>query len=112
MRAALPVDNEGRIFPHFGRAPRLAVATLEDGRVTGWDLLDVDWGRSHDLVPRGEHHRRVFETLREQDVQVVLAGEMGEGMLRSLGAVGIQVVLGVSGDARGAAEAYAATQAR
>ncbi|MDI3297977.1 MAG: NifB/NifX family molybdenum-iron cluster-binding protein [Bacillota bacterium] len=112
MRVALPVDADGQIFPHFGRAPRLAVATLEEGKVRDWQVLDVDWGSSHDLVPRGEHHRRVFQTLREQGVDLVLAGEMGEGMVRSLSGVGVEVVLGVAGDARSAAESYAAGAAR
>lgn len=108
MRIALPVDADGQVFPHFGRAPRLAVATLEDGQVRDWQVLEVDWGASHDREPHGEHHRRVFEDLRGQGVEVVLAGGMGEGMVRSLSGAGVQVVLGVSGDARSAAETYAA----
>ena len=49
----------------------------------------------------------VASTLARAGVTHMVAGNMGEGAVRVLGAQGIVVVRGASGDARAAAEAYA-----
>ena len=91
----------------WGRAQRVAVATVEDGVVTGWQEHDVRWDLAHDEGTEGSHHARVVRFLREQGVQVVVTGHMGPPMARMLSTMGIRAVTDVAGDAREVAAAAA-----
>lgn len=92
----------------WGRARRVALATVADGVVTGWDEHDVRWDLAHDEGSEGSHHARVVRFLREHGVQVVATGHMGPPMARMLGTMGIRAVVDAAGDPREAAVAAAA----
>ncbi len=91
----------------WGRAQRIAVATVEDGAVTGWAEHDVRWDLAHDEGTEGSHHARVVTFLRENGVQVVATGHMGPPMARMLGTMGIRTVVDASGDPHAVALAAA-----
>lgn len=99
MIIAIPVDAEGQVAHGWGRAPRVAVATAADGAITDWQVHDVGWDVAHDEGTEGSHHARIARFLRDQHVETVVAGHMGDGMLRMLASMGVPVVLGAEGDA-------------
>ena len=91
----------------WGRAQRIAIATVEDGAVTSWAEHDVRWDLAHDEGTEGSHHARVVRFLRDNGVQVVATGHMGPPMARMLGTMGIQAVVDAAGDPRAVAVAVA-----
>ena len=103
----IPVDPSGSVDPRWGRAARVAVADVHDGRVGSWEEFDVGWDRLHDATGEGSHHARVARFLRAHGVELVLAHHMGEPMRDMLEQMGIGVVLGASGNAGLAAAAHA-----
>jgi predicted Fe-Mo cluster-binding NifX family protein len=100
MVICLAVVEDGCIDPRWGRAQRVAIATAENGVITGWEEFDVSWETLHDTGPEGAHHARVARFLREHQADTVLAHHMGEGMARMLQKMGVTVCLGIVGDAR------------
>jgi hypothetical protein len=59
MRVCVPITAEGQVDPRWGRADRVAVASVVDGQIAGWQEFTVGWGQLHDegseddLVLRG-----------------------------------------------------------
>lgn len=107
MIIAIPVDSADQVAHGWGRAPRIALATVTDGAITRWDVQDVGWDVAHDEGTEGSHHARVVRFLRENAVELVVAEHMGDGMVRTLGSMHLPVVLGAAGDARGSVLAAA-----
>ena len=102
MKICIPVTLDGLVDPRWGRAQRVAVATVGGERLDGWEEFDVGWGTLHDAGPEGTHHARIARFLQEQGVQLVIAEHMGPGMTQMLAKMGIAVRLGASGPARDA----------
>ncbi len=100
MTICLPVTPDGRVDGHWGRAARVAVAHVDGGMITGWEEHDVRWDELHDVGTAGGHHGRIARFLIEQGATMVIAGGMGPPMFQMLGRMGIEVRLGVAGDAR------------
>ncbi|MGB7979271.1 MAG: NifB/NifX family molybdenum-iron cluster-binding protein [Candidatus Nanopelagicales bacterium] len=108
MIVAVAVEPTGMVGHSWGKAETVAVATVESGAVTGWQEFAVGWDVSHDAGSHGGHHARVVTLLREHAVQAVVVDHVGDGMRRMLGAMGLALHEGVTGDARLAAVAAAA----
>ncbi len=102
MIVCIPVTNDGLTGNGWGRARRLAFATVSDGEITGWQELEVGWDASHDEGTEGSHHARVARVLVSHHVDVVVAGHIGPGMVRMLDTMKIRTSLGAHGDARAA----------
>ncbi len=100
MKICTTLGPDGTVGGGLGRAPRVAVASLDDGRITSWEERDVAWDELHGQGGEGAHHARIVRFLREHDVEVVVAAGIGPGMLRTLGSMGVRAVTGASGDAR------------
>lgn len=98
----VPVTADGQVAAGWGRAPAVAVATVSGGAIDGWRVHDVRWDEAHDAGTEGSHHARIARFLREQEVQRVVAGHMGEPMVRMLGSMRVAVTLEAAGDARAA----------
>lgn len=107
MIACVAIRPDGTIDARWGRAERLAVAETSDGVIHHWEEFPLDWGALHDQGSDRRHHARIARFLREQNVQLVLAEHMGEGMLQMLETMGIAVRLDASGEARTAVAAAA-----
>lgn len=110
VRVAVPVNPDGTVGARLGQASSIAVTEVNPARdrVCGWAVHQVDWDQSYARGPHATHHARVLRFLREQAVELVVAGgRVGIPMARSLQADGIDLVLGASGDARAAARAAA-----
>ena len=99
----MPVEPDGTIADGWGRARRVALARVADGQLEEWTVVDVGWDVAHDEGSEGSHHARVARFVRDNGVTVVMARHMGAPMQTMLGKLGIDVRLGVDGDARAAA---------
>ncbi|CAM3568418.1 hypothetical protein TR75_02360 [Hydrogenibacillus schlegelii] len=55
MKMALAVLPNGRINPHFGRAKRLAIATVEGLEIVGWEEVESPFHHLHPGHPPGPH---------------------------------------------------------
>jgi predicted Fe-Mo cluster-binding NifX family protein len=102
MIVCIPVDGGGTVDPRWGRAARVALASVEDGAIVGWEELDVGWDALHDAGSEAGHHARVARFLRDHHVDVVVADHMGGGMRRMLDTMRVSVHLGAGGHARDA----------
>ncbi len=105
MIVCVPVTPDGQVDSSWGRAPRVAVAKVEGGRIAAWDEHAVAWDALHDVGTEGGHHARVATFLQDNGVEVVVAGHMGPPMVQMLAKMRILARLGVHGDARSAVEA-------
>lgn len=102
MIVCVPVTPAGEIDPRWGRAARVAVTDLQDGVFASWEEIEVGWDVLHDTGSEGGHHARVARFLQEQGTNIVVAHHMGDPMLQMLAAMGVEVRLGASGNARSA----------
>jgi predicted Fe-Mo cluster-binding NifX family protein len=98
LAIALSFDNTAG--QGWGRAPRVAIACVEGGRIEAWEVHHVRWDVLHDEGPEGQHHARIAGFLKEHGVERVIAGHMGPPMVQMLARMNIAVRLGVDGDAR------------
>ncbi|HLZ48897.1 MAG TPA: NifB/NifX family molybdenum-iron cluster-binding protein [Candidatus Limnocylindria bacterium] len=88
--------------PRWGRAARVALATVAGDTIQQWQEIDVHWEELHDAGGEGQHHARVARFLQENGVQAVVAAHMGAPMEQMLRKMGIALHLGASGIARDA----------
>lgn len=96
----IPVDETGQVEPRWGRAPRVALATIENHQITNWEEFDVHWDTLHDQDGEGRHHARIAKFLMDHHVSDVAASHMGPGMSRMLESMRLHTYLGVEGNAR------------
>jgi predicted DNA-binding protein (UPF0251 family)/predicted Fe-Mo cluster-binding NifX family protein len=89
---------QGNVNAHFGSTQAFLVAEATDGKVDKTTLYQVQ-GMQH-------NHAGIAGFLREQGVQVILAGGMGAPMQAALKAQGFDLYCGVSGPAVEAVEAF------
>jgi predicted Fe-Mo cluster-binding NifX family protein len=101
-RVLVTIRPDGTVAPGLGRAPLVAVATVTDGTLVDWQEHAVGWDTLHDEGTEGAHHARIAKFLREHEVDVVVTGRAGAGMVRMLGTMGVRLVMDVEGDARSA----------
>jgi predicted Fe-Mo cluster-binding NifX family protein len=109
MKIAAVTDDGFKISPHFGRASKYVVMTVEGDLISKREVRDKVGHREfqqeephrheHQDDPRGrgfgrhsaEKHQRMFESIK--DCQVVLARGMGQGAYRGLQEMGIRPIL-------------------
>jgi predicted Fe-Mo cluster-binding NifX family protein len=98
--ACVPVTVEGALGSSWGRAERVAVATVNENGIEDWQEFDVGWDSLHDAGTEGSHHARIARFLREHEVEAVASQHMGPGMEHMLGKMGLTVRLGETGGAK------------
>jgi predicted Fe-Mo cluster-binding NifX family protein len=110
MKKIAAVSDDGyTISPHFGRASKYVVMTVDGDLITKREVRDKVGHRDfqqegstrheHHDDPRGrgygrhsaEKHRRMFESIT--DCQVLLARGMGQGAYQGLQETGIRPIL-------------------
>lgn len=95
MKIAVTYDN-GQVFQHFGRTENFKIYTVEEGVVTGSEILNTN----------GTGHEALAGLLAEQDIALLICGGMGSGAQAALAEAGIVVFSGAEGDADAAVEAF------
>ena len=97
MKIAVPT-REGRVDDHFGHCDHYTIFTVEDNRVVATDTLPSPQGCGC--------KSNIASILRELGVEVMLAGNMGEGAKNVLEGQRIEVIRGCSGDVEELVKAY------
>ena len=88
MKIAIPT-REGRVDDHFGHCDHYTIFTIEEGEVVATQTLPAPQGCGCKSGIAG--------VLAEMGVEVMLAGNMGQGAKNVLERNGIRVVRGCSG---------------
>jgi predicted Fe-Mo cluster-binding NifX family protein len=93
----IAVASEGRnVSQHFGHCANFNVFDTENGMITG-----------SMTIKNGDHeHGCVPDFLTASGVRLVITGGIGGGAVSKLNGIGIDVIMGASGDAAQAVEAY------
>ncbi len=90
VKVAVPIEK-GRLAPHFGAADHFAIFEVDD---EGPRIM-----AQVTLTPPTHEKGAYPRFLRDQGVQVVLAGAMGARAVQMLESLGIEVRTGVPGEA-------------
>ena len=89
MKLAVPT-REGRVDDHFGHCDHYTIFTIEDKQVISHEVL---------ASPQGCGCKSgIAADLEKMGVEVMLAGNMGDGALNKLSAHNIRVIRGCRGD--------------
>ena len=99
MKIALP-SRQNLIDDHFGHCDYFTIFTVDKDKQ---EIVDQETIAS----PVGCGCKsNIAQTLSEMGVQIMLAGNMGEGAVRVLNNSGIEVLRGCSGDVKSVALAW------
>jgi predicted Fe-Mo cluster-binding NifX family protein len=94
-KIAVASDNE-RVAGHFGHCEGFMIFTTENNQVVSSETL-ANPGHRPGFLPN---------MLADQGVEVIISGGMGAGAIDIFSARGIEVIVGASGKAQAAVEAY------
>jgi len=87
MRIAISTDGT-QVSPHFGRCPAFTLVDVESGRLIGRQMIPNP-GHQPGFIPRFLH---------EKEVNVIVTGGMGARAQDIFQELGMETVLGVSGN--------------
>ena len=97
MKIAVCSEN-GEVFQHFGHTPEFLVCEVVDGKVVSSEIVSSG----------GAGHCALAGLLGENKIDLLICGGIGGGAMAALAEAGVEVVGGVSGDAKAAVESYLA----
>ncbi len=88
--------NGSSIWPHFGHCENFMIFDVEDNKIV-----------SSESIPNPGHKPGFLPNfLADRGANVIIAGGMGGGAVDIFNERGVEVVVGASGDAKAAVEAY------
>ncbi len=96
MRIAVTYEN-GEVFQHFGHSEHFKLYDVEDGKITGEQVIDTN----------GSGHGALAGFLQAAKADALICGGIGKGAQIALAEVGIKLYPGVQGSADEAAKALA-----
>lgn len=96
MRIAVTYEN-GEVFQHFGHTSQFKLYDVEDGTITGEQVVDTN----------GSGHGALAGFLQAAKVDALICGGIGMGAQMALADVGIKLYAGIQGSADEAARALA-----
>jgi predicted Fe-Mo cluster-binding NifX family protein len=89
MRIAVTFDRNGQVFQHFGHTEMFKIYDINDeNQVSSMSMLD----------PQGASCCALARFLKENNVDVLICGGIGENAIKNLTTLNIKVVNGVTGD--------------
>lgn len=97
MKIAVTYEN-GNVFPHFGHTEQFKVYDVEDGKVTGTQVVET----------KGSGHGALAGMLSGLEVDTLICGGIGAGAQIALAEAGIRLYGGVSGNTDEAVDALLA----
>lgn len=93
MKAATTFDN-GEIFQHFGQTKFFKIYEISGKKIV-----------SSSIISSGTYsHGTLAELLKQNDVNTLICGGIGEGAMNILKSNGITVFPGISGDSESAVQ--------
>jgi len=100
MKIALP-SNQNRVDEHFGHCEYFTVFTVNDNKqIVAEDKVNSAAGCGC--------KSNIVNTLSDMGVDLMLAGNMGQGAVNVLESFGIKVLRGCTGDVKAVAEDFLA----
>ncbi len=99
MKIAIPT-HEQHVDDHFGHCKVFTVFEVEENKITNRSEVPSTQGCGC--------KSNIIEVLKEQGVDVFLAGNIGQGAFNKIAQAGIQVLRGCSGPVNEVVEAYLA----
>jgi len=81
MKVAVSVNELGEVIPHLGKCKIFYIFTMEDGKIEFIESRITD----------GNHQNHIIEDIK--DCEVVISGQIGEGMIENLEKLGIKAVI-------------------
>lgn len=94
MRIAVTYEN-GTVFQHFGHTEQFKIYDVEDGRITGSQIINTN----------GKGHGALAGFLTDANVDTLICGGIGGGAQNALAQAGIRLYGGVTGGADDAVNA-------
>lgn len=88
MKIAVTYEN-GQVFPHFGHTAQFKVYQVDNGAVTGQEVISTN----------GSGHGALAGLLAGLGVDTLICGGIGAGAQAALAQAGVRLFGGVSGDA-------------
>ena len=88
MKIAVTYEN-GQVFQHFGHTEAFKIYTVEDGKITGSEIVDTN----------GSGHGALAGFLKEKGVDTLICGGIGGGARNALAEAGVNLYPGASGSA-------------
>ena len=98
----IPLSPTGTVDGRLGQASAVVLCQVDDGDITRWQEVTVDWAQDYGVDVPGVHHPRVIRFLQSHQVTAVVADQVCEVMQETLPKLGIAVRSGFSGDPRSA----------
>lgn len=95
-KIAITTEEGEVIFQHFGRCSRFTIYELAGNTLLSKKVLESN----------GAGHEELAVLLKENNIDVLICGGIGEGAINALTEYGIRVVSGMQGDIDVAAAAY------
>ena len=96
VKVAVPTDEDGNVFQHFGKTEKFTIYQIEDGiLVSKYEKVSTEGG-----------HDKLGGFLKSEGVNVVLCGGIGQGAMEVLFNAGIKVLPGTTGDINVAVSSY------
>lgn len=96
VKIAVTTDENNTVFQHFGKCEQFTIFDIEDNKLINTSILDSN----------GSGHSALGELLKENQVNVLLCGGIGQGALDILLEAKIAVYPGMQGDINVAAASY------
>ena len=94
-RIAVPTNN-GQVAQHFGRCPEYTICEIEDCNILSTEVIKNP-GHKPNFLPN---------YLNELNVDIVLAGGMGQKAFKLFQQNNIEVVTGATGEVKNSVKAY------
>ena len=89
MKIAVP-NNESMVNQHFGMSKSFAIVTVENNKITNVEEVSS--------VQLQHEHEGLAKMLKQNGVEIVMTGGIGQGAIDGLKMNGLQVIRGVSGE--------------
>ena len=97
MKIAATYDvSTNTIFQHFGKTQAFKLYTIEDGKVTKFEVIDNGGFGHHDLATY----------LKDLGVEILILGNRGQGAIDALNNAGIRQLAGITGNPDEAVAAF------
>lgn len=98
MKIAIP-ENQGMVNQHFGQSRSFAVIKIDGSQVQEVETISAD-GLQH-------RHEGLADFLKNNGVETVVVGGIGQGAIDGLESRGLNVFFGAAGPIKDVAESFA-----
>ena len=99
MKVGIP-ENNGEVNQHFGQSASFAIIEIDNNN----EVVQVDTAATTGLQHK---HEGIADFLKEQGVEVVIVGGIGQGAIDGLESRGLKVLFGAKGSIKDVAETFA-----